>query len=60
MSWWPFVLRSTFDRQRLIVTTIAAENYELKRLLAETHIELHKHKMLLAGRSGVIKKMVVS
>lgn len=44
--WWPFVLRSSYER-------LHRENYTLRDALREANAELHKHRMLVGGlRSG--------
>ena len=47
---WPLALRSTVDRLKL-------ELWSSKQSMAETQMELAKHRMLLSGRVGTMKVM---
>lgn len=54
---WPLVWRSTYEAERRKRLTEAAHKADLERALAAAQIELHKARMLIAGRSGVLKVM---
>jgi hypothetical protein len=57
---WPFAFASTVDRLRLELFDERTRRKEVERALAETQIELHRHKIVLGERSGVIKRLVTA
>jgi hypothetical protein len=57
---WPFAMRSTVDRLRLELFDERTRRKEAERTLAETQVELHRHKIVLGERSGVVKRLVTT
>jgi hypothetical protein len=57
-KWWPLVWRSTYEAERRAHMLEKTAHYDTKRILGQVQVELHNHKLLLAGRAGTMKKLV--
>lgn len=56
--WWPFVSRRKYRELQLIAIDRGHRLIEANDLCARQAVELHNHKMLLAGRSHTIRKIM--
>lgn len=60
MRFWPFISKRKYRELQLICIDRGSRLIDAQHLIATQAQELHRLKMVLAGRSGVIRKAFVN